>query len=196
MQHGPAPPLHLVFPSGQSGKEPADPLLYPGLASQAQVSRRLFPRLAPDRLIGGDTLVVVAIDRIGQRWPDTIRSICDLRVRGVKIRSLAEAEAQWTPLPGGLRGQPRGLLRPGTDHGRRLGGRPGAGVHQPSYQGGAGVGPATGQNSGPPRKFNQGQLEAVRRMREAGASLRRIAETFECSPNTVRRALQREGAAP
>ena len=48
------------------------------------------------RLAGGDTMVVVAIDRIGRRWPDTIRSICELRDRGVKVRSLAEAEAQWT----------------------------------------------------------------------------------------------------
>ena len=39
---------------------------------------------------------MVAIDRIGRCWPDTIRSICDLRDRGVKIRSLAEAEGQWT----------------------------------------------------------------------------------------------------
>ena len=31
------------------------------------------------RLVGGDTLVVVPIDRIGRRWPDTIRSICELR---------------------------------------------------------------------------------------------------------------------
>ena len=46
------------------------------------------------RLAGGDILVVVAIDRIGRRWPDTIKAICDLRDRGVKVRSLAEA--QWT----------------------------------------------------------------------------------------------------
>ena len=32
-----------------------------------------------DRLAGGDTLVVVAIDRIGRTWQDTIRSICELR---------------------------------------------------------------------------------------------------------------------
>ena len=49
-----------------------------------------------DRLAGGDTLVVVAIDRIGQTWQDIVRTICELRDRGVKIRSLAEAEAQWT----------------------------------------------------------------------------------------------------
>jgi DNA invertase Pin-like site-specific DNA recombinase len=49
-----------------------------------------------DRLAGGDTLAVVAIDRIGRTWQDTVRSICDLRDRGVNIRSLAESEAQWT----------------------------------------------------------------------------------------------------
>ena len=45
---------------------------------------------------GGYTLVVVRIDRTGRRWPDTIRSICELRDREVKIRFLAEAEDQWT----------------------------------------------------------------------------------------------------
>ena len=44
------------------------------------------------RLAGGDTLVVVAI---GRTWQDTVRSICELQDRGVRIRSLAEAEAQW-----------------------------------------------------------------------------------------------------
>ena len=31
------------------------------------------------RLAGGDTLVVVAIDRIGRTWRDTMRSICELQ---------------------------------------------------------------------------------------------------------------------
>ena len=35
--------------------------------------------------------MVAAIDRIGRTWQDTVRSICALRDRGVKIRSLAEA---------------------------------------------------------------------------------------------------------
>ena len=48
------------------------------------------------RLAGDDTLVVVAIDRMGRTWQDTVRSICELRDRGVRIRSMAEAEAQWT----------------------------------------------------------------------------------------------------
>ena len=40
------------------------------------------------RLTSGDTLVVPAIDRIGRRWMDTVNAVRDLRVRGVKIKSL------------------------------------------------------------------------------------------------------------
>ena len=40
------------------------------------------------RLTSGDTLVVAAIDRIGRRWMDTVNAVRDLRVRGVKIKSL------------------------------------------------------------------------------------------------------------
>ena len=52
-----------------------------------------------------------------------------------------------------------------------------------------------GKNLGPPRKIGPGQLMEMRRMREWGASLRRIAGTFECSPSTVLRTLRREGVA-
>jgi IS30 family transposase len=40
------------------------------------------------------------------------------------------------------------------------------------------------------------QVETIRRMREEGASLRRIAADFECSPSTVLRVLHREGVVP
>ena len=49
---------------------------------------------------------------------------------------------------------------------------------------------------GTARKFRPYQVETMRRMREGGASLRRIAVDFECSPSTVLRVLQREGVAP
>ena len=52
-----------------------------------------------------------------------------------------------------------------------------------------------GKVLGPPRKFRPNQVETMRRMRERGASLRRIASDFECSASTVMRALQREGVA-
>ena len=50
-----------------------------------------------------------------------------------------------------------------------------------------------GKVLGPPRKFRPNQVETMRRMREGGASLRRIAGDFECSASTVLRALRREG---
>ena len=47
------------------------------------------------RLVQGDTLVVVSIDRIGRRWLDTMGNIHDLQRRGVRIRSLADNEQSW-----------------------------------------------------------------------------------------------------
>ena len=109
--------------------------------------RRGWHRL-DNRLAGGDTLVVVAIDRIGRTWQDTVRSICALRDRGVKIRSLAEAEAQWTRYLEADEGSPESFFRADPDHVRRLGGGPGAGVHQAPYPGWSGEGPPAGEGPG------------------------------------------------
>ena len=98
------------------------------------------------RLAGGDTLVVVAI---GRRWPDTIRSICDLRDRRVKIRSLAEAEAQWTRYLEANEGSPEAFFGQVLTMFAAMGGRPGDRVHQATDQGGAGTSPAAGQDPGP-----------------------------------------------
>ena len=38
---------------------------------------------------------MVSIDRIGQRWLDTIGNLHDLQRRGVRIRSLADDEQPW-----------------------------------------------------------------------------------------------------
>ena len=148
------------------------------------------------RLAGGDTLVVVAIDRIGRRWPDTIRSICELRDRGVKIRSLAEAEAQWTRYLEADDGSPEAFFGQvlvmfaawvADQELASIKRRTREGLERARQQGKA---------LGPPRKFGVSQVETMRRMREGGASLRRIASDFECSASTVLRVLQREGAVP
>ena len=52
-----------------------------------------------------------------------------------------------------------------------------------------------GKVLGLPRKFRPHQVETMRRMRDRGASLRRIAADFECSASTVLRMLQREGVS-
>ena len=147
------------------------------------------------RLAGGDTLVVVAIDRIGRRWPDTIRSICELRDRGVKIRSLAEAEAQWTRYLEADDGSPEAFFGQvlvmfaawvADQELASIKRRTREGLERARQQGKA---------LGPPRKFRVSQVETMRRMRAEGASLRRIASDFECSASTVLRVLQREGVS-
>ena len=144
------------------------------------------------RLAGGDTLVVVAIDRIGRRWPDILKAICELRDRGVKIRSLADAEREWTryleadpDTPEAFFGQVLVMFAAwvADQELASIKRRTREGMERARQQ---------GKTLGPPRKLRPGQVEAIRRMRDAGASLRRIAADFECSPNTVRSTLLRE----
>ena len=144
------------------------------------------------RLAGGDTLVVVAIDRIGRTWQDTIRSICELRDRGVKIRSLADTEKEWTRYLEADEGSPEAFFGQvltlfaawvADQELESIKRRTRDGLERAREE---------GKTLGPPRKIGPGQVEAMRRMREGGASLRRIAADFECSASTVLRVLQRE----
>ena len=99
-------------------------------------------------LAGGDTLVVVAIDRIGRTWQDTIRSICSLRDRGGEDQELGRGPGAVDQVPGGRRGEPRGLLRADPDHVCRLGCRPGTGIHQAPDPGWARAGPTAREDPG------------------------------------------------
>ena len=146
-----------------------------------------------ERLAGRDTLVVVAIDRIGRTWQDTVRSICELRDRGVKIRSLAETETQWTCYLEADEGSPEAFFGQvlvmfaawvADQELASIKRRTRKGLERARQQ---------GKTLGPPRKIGPGQMAAMRRMREEGISLRRIAADFECSASTVLRVLYREG---
>ena len=144
------------------------------------------------RLAGGDTLVVVAIDRIGRTWQDTVRSICELRDRGVKIRSLAESEAQWTCYLEADEGSPQAFFgQVLTMFAAWVADQELASIKRRTRDG-LERARQEGKTLGPPRKIGPGQAEAMWRMREGGASLRRIAAEFECSASTVLRVLQRE----
>ena len=122
------------------------------------------------RLAGGDTLVVVAIDRIGRRWPDTIRSICELRDRGVKVRSLADAEKEGTRYLEADEGSPEAFFGQiltmfaawvADQELESIRRRTREGMERARQQ---------GKTLGPPRKLRPGQVEAIRRMREGGAA--------------------------
>lgn len=50
-----------------------------------------------DQLLAlGDVLVVAAVDRLGRRYLETMWAIYDLQRRGVRLRSLAGNEGEWT----------------------------------------------------------------------------------------------------
>ena len=140
--------------------------------------------------------MVVAIDRIGRTWQDIVRSICALRYRGVKIRSLADAEAQWTRYLEADEGSSEAFVGQvlvmfaawvADQELQSVKRRTREGLELAREQ---------GKILGPPLKFMPDQVETIRRMREEGASLRRIAADFECSPSTVLRVLHREGVVP
>ena len=52
--------------------------------------------LLDQQLVQGDVLVVAAIDRLGRRYLETMWAIYDLQRLGIRLRSLAGNEVQWT----------------------------------------------------------------------------------------------------
>ena len=110
----------------------------------------------------------------------------------MKVRSLADAEKEWTRYLEADEGSPEAFFGQiltmfaawvadqELESVRR---RTREGMERARQQ---------GKTLGPPRKLRPGQVEAIRKMREGGASLRRIAAYFECSASTVLRMLQRD----
>ncbi len=143
------------------------------------------------RLVQGDTLVVVSIDRIGRRWLGTMGNIHDLQRRGVRIRSLAGNEQSWGQY---LDADPDSLE---PFLGYTLAGfaawvsdqelvsirrRTKAGLEKAK---------ADGKKLGAPRRLSEEQEAAAIEMVASG-SQRRVARSFGVSPATVRRAVKRE----
>lgn len=142
-------------------------------------------------LQAGDTLVVVAADRIGRRWMDTVNAIRDLRSRNVKIRSLAESEAMWAAYLDAAPDTPEALI------GDVLTTFMAWAAHQEleavSRRTRAGLekAKAEGKTLGRPRKADAGdQVEEMARLNRSGLSLRSIGSRFGVSADTVMRRLR------
>ena len=141
------------------------------------------------RLSGADTLVVVRIDRIGRRWLDTLQCIIALRARGVKIRSLDETEV-WTRFlelapddPLAFVGhQMVSMAAWVADQEREVGRR--------RTREGLAAARARGKTLGRRRSLTDDQVQFARRMKDTGASGRKIAQLLEVNEKTVRNALK------
>ena len=119
-----------------------------GISGGTGTNSRTGWRTLNTRLAAGDTLVVVAIDRIGRRWMDTVNTVRDLRAREVKIRSLAQSEATWVNLPGRGAGHYRGGHWRYPDHLHGVGRGAGNAGSEPPDQGRPAEGQSRGEDPG------------------------------------------------
>ena len=71
-----------------------------------------------------------------------------------------------------------------------VGGGPGAGSGTLAHQGGLGGGKSPGKTLGRRRSLTDDQVQLARRMKDTGASGRKIAELLEVNEKTVRNALK------
>ena len=140
------------------------------------------------RIAGGDTLVVAAIDRIGRTWNDTIRAIAALQDRGVKIKSLAEAE--WTKYLEAETGSSDEFIgRILLMFGARVADRELESIRQRSIEG-QNHARAKGQRIGRPPALSPAQVEVVRQQKAGGMTFRELSDVMEVSESTLKRALR------
>ena len=160
-----------------------------GVSGATGTDRRHGWHSLDGRLAGGDTLVVVRIDRIGRRWLDTLQCIINLRSRGVKIRSLDETES-WTQYleldpddPMAFAGHQMVSMAAWVANQEREVGRR-------RTREGLAAARTRGKTLGRRRSLSDEQVQLARRMKDGGASGRRIAQVLKVDEKTVRNALK------
>ena len=165
-----------------------------GVSGGTGTNSRAGWRVLNAQLVSGDILVVVAIDRIGRRWMDTVNAVRDLRTREVRIRSLAQSEATWVTY---LAAEPDTaeavigdilttfMAWAAEQELQAVSRRTRAGLERAR---------AEGKTLGPPTRVDDGQVEAMARLRREGQSFRSIGRMFGVSRTTVQRRLQEQEA--
>ena len=163
-----------------------------GVSGGTGTNSRAGWRALDARLVSGDILVVVDIDRIGRRWMDTVNAVRDLRAREVRIRSLAQSEATWVTY---LAAEPDTaeavigdilttfMAWAAEQELQAVSRRTRAGLERAR---------AEGKTLGPPPRVDDGQVEAMARLRREGQSFRSIGRVFGVSRTTVQRRLQEQ----
>ena len=158
-----------------------------GVSGGTGTNSRAGWRALNARMVSGDVLVVVAIDRIGRRWMDTVNAVRDLRTREVRIRSLAQTEATWVTY---LASEPDTaeavigdilttfMAWAAEQELQAVSRRTRAGLERAR---------AEGKTLGPPPRVDDDQVEAMARLRREGQSFRSIGRIFGVSRTTVQR---------
>lgn len=124
----------------------------------------------------GDTVVVVALDRLGRFLAGIVRTVETLNERGVMLRSLREGIDYSTAVGRMV----AGIFASLAEYERELIHERAAVARQAAR--------ARGKQTGRPRALTPDQIRVARRMREAGESVATICTTLRVARSTVYRA--------
>ena len=159
-------PAERIYSDTMSGKRDDRP----GLAAMLAYART------------GDTVVVIALDRLGQSLSGIIRTLGTLTERGILLRSLREGIDTSTSTGRMVAGIFASLAE--YEHSLILE-RANAAREAAA---------ARGKQTGRPRTATPDQIRQARQLREAGESMADIVKTLGVPRSTLYRALQQEGA--
>lgn len=130
----------------------------------------------------GDTVVVVALDRLGRTLAGIIRTVADLTDRGIVLRSLRESIDTGTAVGdmlvgifGALAQYERALIAERSEVARE-------------------AARARGKQTGRPRALTADQVALARRMRDAGESVATICKAVGCGRSTLYRVFAEDSA--
>ena len=122
-----------------------------------------------------DTIVVVALDRLGRSLSHMVQTISDLQHRGINLKSLREGIDFTTPA-GRLQAH---IFSAMAEYERELIRERAAAAREAAA--------ARGRQVGRPRALSASQAETARRMRDGGFAISEIAKTLGTSRATVYR---------
>jgi len=131
----------------------------------------------------GDTIVVVALDRLGRSMIHVIETIEDLQDRGIILRSLRENLDFSTPTGKMM----ASIFAAMADYERSL-------IKERAAAARAAAS-ARGKQTGRPRSLTDDQVQLARRMHESGESVSTIGKALGVSRATVYRAVQQVAMA-
>ena len=143
------------------------------------------------QLAQGDVLVVAAIDRLGRRYLETMWAIYDLQRRGIRLRSLADSEVQWTKYLDADPDSPEAFMGNvlasmaayvASQERQNISRRTRAGLDAAR---------AKGVELGRPRRLTDGQLVAIRQDVEEGMPVAAVARKYGVPRSTLRSTLGR-----
>jgi DNA invertase Pin-like site-specific DNA recombinase len=147
--------------------------------------------LLDQQLAQGDVLVVAAVDRLGRRYLETMWAIYDLQRRGVRLRSLAGNEGEWTKFLDADPDSPEAFMGNilasmaayvASQERQSISSRTKAGLDAAR---------AKGVELGRPRRLTDGQLVAIRQDIQEGMPVAAVARKYGVPRSTLRSTLGR-----